>query len=209
MTADPGTLRKGRKYDQVLDGARAVFMAEGYDGASVDMIARAAGVSKATLYSYFPDKRELFIEIARIECLRQADEADELIDISAPAARVLDAAARRIIAFYSSDFGWGMFRICVAESERFPELGKRFYESGPMLARARLGEFLRQAVARGELRIDDIELAADQFVQLCHADLMDRVACGVQRRFTPEQVDRVVGGAVRMFLACHAVRHGP
>ncbi|WP_372674886.1 TetR/AcrR family transcriptional regulator, partial [Aquicoccus sp.] len=48
--------RSGRKFDQVLEGARKVFMADGFERASVDDIARAAGVSKATLYSYFPDK---------------------------------------------------------------------------------------------------------------------------------------------------------
>ena len=48
------------KCAQVLEGARKVFMDRGYEGASVDEIARAAGTSKATLYSYFPDKRQLF-----------------------------------------------------------------------------------------------------------------------------------------------------
>ena len=68
-------IRKGRKFDQVLEGARAIFMRDGFEGASVDDIAREAGVSKATLYSYFPDKRLLFMEVAKAECNRQADEA--------------------------------------------------------------------------------------------------------------------------------------
>ncbi len=49
------TVKRGRKFDQVLQGAREIFMSDGFEGASVDDIARAAGVSKATLYSYFPD----------------------------------------------------------------------------------------------------------------------------------------------------------
>ena len=57
-----------------------VFLRDGFDGASVDDIAREAGVSKATLYSYFPDKRLLFLEVAKTECARQADEAVKLID---------------------------------------------------------------------------------------------------------------------------------
>ena len=56
---------KGRKVEQVLAGAHDVFMAEGYEGANVDAIAKAAGVSKATLYSYFPDKKSLFAAVAR------------------------------------------------------------------------------------------------------------------------------------------------
>ena len=73
-------VRKGRKFDQVLEGARSVFMADGFEGASVDDIARAAGVSKAPLYSYFPDKRLLCVEVATQECgvlpVRPAADAD-------------------------------------------------------------------------------------------------------------------------------------
>jgi TetR/AcrR family transcriptional repressor of mexJK operon len=199
-------IRRGRKYDQVLDGARAVFLAEGFEGASVDAIARVAGVSKATLYSYFPDKRLLFMEVVRAECLRQADAAGVEIDLSAPPEVVLRAGARRIVAFYCSDFGRNVHRICVAESARFPELGRRFYASGAELARARIGDYLAAACARGELAIDDIPLAADQFVKLCEADLMDRVTCGLRSGFTEAEIARVVDGAVAMFLACYEVR---
>ena len=59
--------RSGRKFDQVLAGAREVFLANGFEGASMDDIARVAGVSKATLYSYFPDKRILFTEVVTTE----------------------------------------------------------------------------------------------------------------------------------------------
>ena len=72
MTETAAIVRTGRKFDQVIAGARAVFLADGFEGASVDDIAKAAGVSKATLYSYFPDKRLLFLEVARTECSERA-----------------------------------------------------------------------------------------------------------------------------------------
>lgn len=201
MTQTAQAIRRGRKFDQVLEGARSVFMAQGFEAASVDEIARAAGVSKATLYSYFPDKRLLFMEVVRSECLRQADEAVAVVDPDAPVETVLQAGGRRIVDFYTSDFGRGVHRICVAEAERFPELGRRFYESGAEMARERIGDYLREACARGKLRIDDIPLAADQFVKLCEADLLDRVICGVRRDFTEAEIARVIDGAVAMFLA--------
>lgn len=58
---------RGRKFMQVLEGARTVFLRDGFDGASVDEIARQAAVSKAKLYSYFPDKRTMFSEVFRSE----------------------------------------------------------------------------------------------------------------------------------------------
>ncbi|MFC7706447.1 TetR/AcrR family transcriptional regulator [Plastorhodobacter daqingensis] len=204
-TSDGAAIRKGRKYDQVLEGARRIFLRDGFEGASVDEIAREAGVSKATLYSYFPDKRLLFLEMARLECLRQADEPLDMTERTAPPRVVLTRAARRIIEFFTSEFGRQVFRICVAESDRFPALGCQFYESGPKLARERIALYLRQAAARGELRIEDFELAADQFAELCKVDLFPRMICGVAPAFREPEIERVIHGAVEMFLARYGV----
>lgn len=206
MSAVAERVKKGRKFEQVLKGARDVFLSDGFEGASVDMIARAAGVSKATLYSYFPDKRLLFMEVARCECCRQADEAVELIDTDAPVETVLMAAAKRFVDFFLSDFSTKVFRICVAESDRFPELGREFYESGPALARDRMSEYLQEAVNRGELVIDDMELAAEQFCELCKTNIFPRIIFGVQSKFTQSERDRVIEGAVKTFLARYGVK---
>ena len=201
MTAMAPEIKKGRKFDQVLEGAREVFMRDGFEGASVDEIARVAGVSKATLYSYFPDKRLLFSEVARLECNRQAEEALQEVAMDDPIDSVLLEAANRISRFFLSDFGQQVFRICVAESHRFPDLGRRFYASGPAMVRDRLIQVLTPYVARGELKIDDIELAANQFCELCKSDLFVRCLCGVAQEITEDDIARVTGGAVDMFLA--------
>jgi len=205
MADDASLIRKGRKFDQVLEGARTIFSREGFEGASVDDIARAADVSKATLYSYFPDKRILFVEVAKRECRRQADEALELVTLAAPPECVLPEAARRIIDFFLSEFGRQVFRICVAEADRFPELGREFYESGPELVRDRIRAYLDGAVARGELVIEDTLLAADQFAELCKADVFPAVIFGIRTNFTQADRDRISNGAVEMFMA----RYGP
>lgn len=197
------TVKRGRKFDQVLEGAREIFMSDGFEGASVDDIARAAGVSKATLYSYFPDKRLLFMEVAKAECIRQADSAVETIDPDAPAATVLKEAAWQMVHFFTSDFGQRVFRLCVAESDRFPELGREFYNSGPALVRDRLIEFMNCAIDRGELKIDDLPLAADQFHELCKADLFPRLVFSMDTSFDDTEKKRIVEGAVRTFLAAY------
>lgn len=201
MTAMAAEIKKGRKFDQVLEGAREVFMRDGFEGASVDEIARAAGVSKATLYSYFPDKRLLFSEVARLECNRQAEEALEVIGAGAPVEEMLREAANRIVGFFLSDFGQQVFRICVSESYRFPELGRRFYASGPALVRERMSQVLAPYVATGELRIEDMDLAANQFCELCKSDLFVRRLCGVSGEIRGADIERIVSGAVEMFLA--------
>lgn len=199
-----GDIKRGRKFQQVLEGARTVFLADGYEGASVDAIARTAGVSKATLYSYFPDKKLLFLEIARLECACQIDGARTILSPDAPAADALCAAGRRITGFILSDFGQSIFRLCVAESDRFPDLGREFFRTGPAIFRDQLAHYLRIAIGRGELAIDDVPLAADQFVELCHATLFMETVFGVRDCATEAEIERVVDGAVATFLARYA-----
>lgn len=199
------TVKRGRKFDQVLMGARDIFMSDGFEGASVDDIARAAGVSKATLYSYFPDKRLLFMEVAKTECIRQAESAVETIDMSLPSAIVLTEAAWQMVNFFTSDLGQRVFRMCVAESDRFPELGREFYDSGPALVREKLINFMKVGISRAELAIDDLPLAADQFMELCKADLFPRLVFSMDKSFDDAQKKRIVTGAVETFLARYAV----
>jgi len=175
MADGNGEVKRGRKFDQVLKGARDIFMSDGFEGASVDDIARAAGVSKATLYSYFPDKRLLFMEVAKTECVRQAESAVETIDMSLPADVVLTEAAWQMVSFFTSDFGQRVFRLCVAEG-----------------------------ISRGELIVDDIPLAADQFNELCKADLFPKLVFSLETHFDDTAKKRIVEGAVKTFLARYA-----
>lgn len=205
MNIATNEIKKGRKYKQVLNGARQVFMADGFEGASVDKIAKVAGVSKATLYSYFPDKRMLFTEVARTECQRQADQAVAEIDISATPAVVLRDAGEHMVGFVLSEFGQRVYRICVGEADRFPELAREFYDSGPRVAKDVLVTYLELAKQRGELDIGDIDLAACQFSELCKTDIFNKRVFGVQDSFTKGEIARIIDGAVEMFLARYGV----
>jgi TetR/AcrR family transcriptional regulator, mexJK operon transcriptional repressor len=198
-------VRRGRKFDQVLEGARKVFLRDGFERASVDDIAREAGVSKATIYAYFPDKHLLFLEVARTECHRQTEAAEAMVENDASVRVVLTIAAERIVAFQLSDFGQRMFRIVVGEGERFPGLGRQFYDFGPGLIHERLVYHLGCYVRSGDLRIDDIDLAADQFAQLCKATIHEKLFFGMAETITPELTQRSVHGAVDMFLARYGV----
>src|ERR1700738_3623642 len=76
--AAPAERADTAKRRQIMDGARAVFLAQGFDAASMGEIAKAAGVSKGTLYVYFKDKDELFKAIVQKECVFQAEGIFEL-----------------------------------------------------------------------------------------------------------------------------------
>lgn len=198
-------LKKGRKFDQVLQAACELFLSEGYSGTNMDRIAARAGVSKATVYSYFPDKKLLFLEAARTEINRRALDAESGIPENAPVPLVLEFTARILIGFYLSEFGKNLFRITIAEVESFPELAQMFYDSGSKMVKARLSEYFAHVSGEGALDIDDAQLAAAQYIELCKADIFDRSMLGLTPQVTEAEIDRVVDGAVQMFLARYGV----
>lgn len=192
------------KARQILAGARETFLAEGFEGASVDAIARRAGVSKATLYSYFPDKRALFAAVVDEACQAQADRLFRVEADGTDIESTLLGIARSMVAFVTSPFAQAMFRVAVAESARFPELGRTFYESGPQLGAARLAQLLSMAHARGQLCVDDAELAAHQFAELCRAELFYKVLFGIRPAPGEAEIERIARAAVATFMARHA-----
>lgn len=166
--------RGEQKYAQVLAGAREVFLNDGYEGASVDDIARAAGISKATLYRHFPDKAALFSAVLAQECRTQAQLHPELCYHDRPIAEFLLDLARDVLHFTLSDFGLAIFRIAVAESARFPRVGETFYDTGSEMNRVRLAPALRLGIERGELMDLDPDYAAHVFYGICKANLAHR-----------------------------------
>jgi AcrR family transcriptional regulator len=200
MNAD-ARIRKGRKFDQVIEGAKAVFLREGFEGASVDEIARDAGVSKATLYSYFPDKQHLFLAVIETECAHQSEVEILLHSADQNVEETLRIICKTLITFFLSRFGQDMFRVCVAEAQRFPELGRTFYDSGPRKWGRKIAQYLDSPSARAVLEIEDSLLAADQLAQLCRADLMLKVLFGIEKDPPEAEIDRIAAEAVKTFLA--------
>lgn len=201
-------MRKGRKIDQVLAGAREVFLSDGFEGANVDEIARRADVSKATLYSYFSTKTELFLTVATKEIARITDEATLEVDTDQPVQNVLTKVAELYVGFYASDFGLNLFRTCVAEARHFPEIGREFYQAGLVAAHDRLRNYLVLATERGELdmREDEQSHAAFQFTELCRAGLLNKRLFYVQDDFSASEIAKFVSSAVEMFLARYSVK---
>jgi TetR/AcrR family transcriptional repressor of mexJK operon len=197
---------RGRKFLQVLEGARVIFLRDGFEGASVDEIARKSGVSKATLYSYFPDKRIMFIEVFRNELARQAADTSALVEVDLPVEQVLPFIVQIISAHLISEFGLQIYRVSVGEAERFPSLAREYYETGPLLLRQQLVSYLERCVQRGELRITDLELAADQLIELASVGIHNRALFMGPKAVEKDQLRKVNSSAVQMFLACYGNR---
>lgn len=197
------------KRAQILDGASKVISRMGYDAASVNDIAREAGVSKGTIYVYFSGKEDLFEELMEEVRERLFQQLEAELDRPGPFADRLRNYAIRMAMKLCSDPVVRAHRVIIAVTERMPELGQRFYERSAVRGIRLLSRFLEAEVAAGRLAIDDLALAAAQFFELSMAGLFRRRLFGHMREAPTEaEVARVVDAAVEMFL-CRYRTGGP
>jgi AcrR family transcriptional regulator len=194
------------KRRQIVEGARAVFLSKGFDAASMADIAKAAGVSKGTLYVYFKDKDELFAAIVRGECASQAEGVFDFDHADRNVEAVLMRHGKAFARKACDPTRLSSFRTIIAVAERMPDLGRKVYETGPAVGIGNLTAYLRAQVKAGVLAIDDCEVAAAQFIETCHATMFKPVLFNFGPPPTEERIDHVVGIAVRTFLAAYRVR---
>jgi AcrR family transcriptional regulator len=193
------------KRRQILDGARKLFLDLGFDAASMGEIARAAGVSKGTLYVYFADKNRLFEAIVEEESLEQGKVAFNF-DPARDVPTTLMDFGQAFIEVLCRPGGGSALRTVMAIAERMPEVGRRFYQNVIALKIRRLAGYLEARVAAGDLEIGDCELAAAQFMQMCQATLFQPFIFQAAPAPSAERIARVVESATRMFLAAYRVK---
>src|ERR1700722_9586663 len=158
------------KRRQILDGAGKVFMDLGFDGASMGEIARAAGVSKGTLYVYFADKNRLFEAIVEREMFDQQKVAFNF-DPARDVATTLREFGMAYIQLLCRPGGGSAIRTVMAIAERMPDVGRRYYEQVLEKSINRLAAYLETHVQADELVIPDCQLAAAQYMMMCQASL--------------------------------------
>jgi AcrR family transcriptional regulator len=193
------------KRRQILDGARRTFLANGFDAASMNEIAREAGVSKGTLYVYFKSKEELFEAIVEAQC-RQQGEQIFTFDAAAEIESELKRLGRDFSRFLTRPGGVSELRTVIAIADRMPELGSQFYLSGPALGIGHLKAYFEEKVAAGVLVPHDCEVAAAQFIDACASTTFKPMLFNHAGAPTDERVAHVVDMAVRAFLAAYRTR---
>ena len=195
-----------RKWHQILDGARKVFLELGFDGASVGDIVRAAGISKGTLYAYFPSKEKLF-ETLMFEDRRQQAEQLFRLDIDNGDVRAeLQALGLRFIELIITPVALSHLRTVIAVAARFPEIGRTYYEAGPQYGMQQVAAYLSRQTAEGRLNVTDPEAAACRFIDLCKSGLHMKLLMGLEVEFSKQDLERNVAEAVEMFMAHYGPR---
>jgi TetR/AcrR family transcriptional regulator, mexJK operon transcriptional repressor len=192
------------KRRQILTGARQVFAEHGYERASVDLIASRAGVSKATVYNHYEDKKALFVACV----LEETDEmrAELQARLAEPAGsleEVLQLIGEKVMKVFLSPSVVCLHRHTMAEVARLPDLGRAIFERGPRVTHDAIASYLTRCDREGALRIDDARAAAVQFLALCQGDLVSRSRLGVLDPPVEDAVRDTVRRAVQTFVRAY------
>ena len=169
------------KRQAVLAAAARLFREHGYGDASMDAVAERAGVSKATLYAYFPGKHELFAAVIQQEGDQKSAGLLTEPRPGDPLRTRLLRHGRAVLDLLLAEETLSSYRMVAAEAARAPELGRLYYENGAARLHARLEQVIEAAMRAGELRRGPADVAAAQFIGLVRGDLMLRALLCVER----------------------------
>ncbi|AUB37390.1 DNA-binding transcriptional regulator, AcrR family [Nostoc flagelliforme CCNUN1] len=186
------------KVQQILQGAMQEFLQHGYAGTSMDRVAVAAGVSKATVYSHFQDKEGLFKVLLEQLASKKNSSIFGTEPIEGEPAAILHQVATKALEQMLNDKEHSAFmRVLIGESGRFPELAQ-------ICVRALIkpvAETLTQYLAAPELKIPDPEATARILIgALVHFHITQNVMHGED--IIPMESDRLINALTHLINKC-------
>lgn len=192
--------------EAILAAAAEVFKELGFEGASMAEISARIGGSKATLYSYFKSKEELFVAVTHGEAKKQMEPALAALDQEVDDLELtLRAFGEKTVGFLCQESTLQTHRMIMAEAGR-SDIGRRFHEDGPKHGMARVAAFLQKQMVAGRLRQADPMLATLQLCGLLDCETVKPMMLGLEKSISRPRIKRTVGRAVETFLAAYAVR---
>ena len=209
QASDEIPVKRGRPRDparmqRVLDAAKTQFLQQGFGATSMESIAKASGVSKMTIYNYFPNKEALFET-----CI--ASRTDEVFHLSKldgraaalpPPAEILQQIATQFVALMRDEEVLAMHRIMISSAGQHPEICQSFFAQGCLRLNQQISAYLAMANQTGRLQVSNPQRAADQFLSLC---LGRRHLQGLLMLGTPTVAEDVamIADNVALFLAVY------
>ncbi len=199
-----GRPKSDQKRQQILSAAIEHFQEFGFEQTSMERIAQTAGVSKQTIYSHFDDKAALLEHCIRERC-RDSVLSAEALDYSLPPEAFLENYARLFLETLCDTGPLKLWRLCSFECERSPEIGKAYFASAPQPVSAAIAEYLRIADERGELKVENFELGAAQFLYLVKGLPVDTKILNLDVWPHSFSLEDYVASSVQMFLRAYRV----
>ena len=200
--------RPDERPQQILEAAFRVFGKRGLHRATLDDVAREAGITKGTIYLYFPSKAGLFAAMlkTRIAAVIPAVDAVERRATPSLDGR-LAVVGRDLYRFLSSPAYLSMFRTVISEVAQFPEVASQVYREGVLAANRRLAAVIESGIRAGECRDVDAMIAARAFVGMFMIFAISQRLLGGERIY-PIADDAVVTTVTDIFLGGLLVPRG-
>lgn len=193
----------------ILAAAKAVIIAKGYGGTSLDAIVEHAGCSKSAIYELFGSKAGLLSALTE-DVVRELAAALENPDHRRlPLDEALRLYAKRAMELILSDEHTAVVHLIISETWQLPNLGRAYYRLGPSGAQRVLAKYLRTQMIQGRLRTADPERAAVHFYGLLLWDQLNPRIVGAKRMLTAAEIEREAATAVNNFLRLYAAESPP
>lgn len=192
------------KREQIIEGAKRVFMSVGFDAASMNDITREAGVSKGTIYVYFENKEDLFGALIERERNRVVQNIKHALDEREPIDEALFDFGMTLTQHLTADHTIRAMRMVLGVIDRMPGLARRFFVSTPESGYTVLKAYLDRRMEQGGLTIADTELAARQFIEMAMGGMLKRrLFAEMAAPPSREAIERSVSSAITVFLAAY------
>jgi AcrR family transcriptional regulator len=195
-------IKTEKKRQEIIDAAFEVFSEIGFAQASMNDISIRAGASKATLYSYFESKEELFTEVM---CENAVDEVKAAFSLLNPRVAIRKTLVEFGVHYLSAVLAPKMLavrRLANHEGGR-SGLGVLFYERGPKLGAQMMAEMLMQSIENGQLRPCNAVVATAHLSAVYEAEIMESSILGVAQDTSQAHIKAVVKRSVEVFLLAY------
>ena len=187
-----------RLHQKLRKAAVATFVKYGYDGTTMEAIARAAGITRRTLYARYPDKRAVFVDVIPWALTRRTERELNGDSDDGDLRAALVAIGRAGLARAIAPDMVRLTRIAMNESARFPEFAISAHSMTWSGRQRQVMDLLRHHQEAGAIEVEDLELAAGNFIAMIE-HLPARLAeCGIYR--SAEEEERHLQHAVNLFL---------
>ncbi|MBD3760253.1 TetR/AcrR family transcriptional regulator [Sphingomonadaceae bacterium G21617-S1] len=202
-------VRRNDRRDAIVAIAQAYFLDHGYAATTMSGIAGTMGGSKATLWSYFPSKEALFEAVIDRATTLFRQRLTPLLDPDGDFESGLRGFMLRFLEKLTQAESVALHRLVHAESGRFHEVGRIFYDRGPRTIVHLAGAFIGRAMDRGTLRRDDPVWAARTLIAIGMAGSHQQLLLGLVDVVTPEMIAADADAAIDTFMRLYAPAERP
>ncbi len=206
--ARAGRPKSEAKAEAILGAAAELFLANGFQGTSMDAVAQGAGVSKQTVYSHFANKEELFKACIGAKVAGYGFDEAAVVDDDDLRAALLAIARRFVDLLFDPDVV-AMHRVVMGEAATQPRIASLFFDSGPRQTKAAVRAFLQRQVDKGRLDIAPgrVLYAAVQLLNMAIGMYQLQLLLGLRDAIDDAELQPHLEQVVDDFLTLYAPSH--